>query len=57
VKGALGGGALPDARRSASTSSADAASNEKIIAAVVVERLPAVLPDQAPPVQVFESFS
>lgn len=57
VKGALGGGALSDARRSASTSSADAPSNEKIIAAVVVERLPAVLPDQATPVQAFESFS
>ncbi|KAG0628943.1 hypothetical protein M758_1G064800 [Ceratodon purpureus] len=53
VKGAL----VPDARRSLSTSSADAVSNEKIVAAVVVERLPVVLPDMAPAVEAFESFS
>lgn len=54
VKGAL---VVPDARRSFSIPSADAGSNEKIIAAVVVERLPVVLPDTSPPVEAFESFS
>lgn len=49
VKGALG-----DARRMVSSGTA---SIEKIVAAVVVERLPVVLPDMAPPVEAFESFS
>lgn len=43
--------------RAVSTSSPDASPDDKIIAAVVVERLPVVLPDMAPPVNAFESFS
>lgn len=49
VKGAV--------RRSVSNSGADAVTDEKIIAAVVVERLPVVLPDMASPMDTFESFS
>ncbi len=36
---------------------AAAAEQEKIVAAVVLERLPVVLPQLAPPVEAFQNFS
>lgn len=49
--------ALLDARRALSSGTTERASEEKIVAAVVVERLPVVLPKLAPPLEAFESFS
>lgn len=57
LKGVVKGFAVSDAGRPFSTSSTAGATNEKIIAAMVVERLPVVLPKSAPPVDTFESFS
>ena len=49
--------ALLDTRRALSSGTTEGASEEKIVAAVVVERLPVVLPKLAPPVEAFDSFS
>ncbi len=42
---------------SGSNVGAAAAEQEKIVAAVVLERLPVVLPQLAPPVEAFQNFS